>query len=170
MRSNKWYPYKKMSTSEHVKNISLIDHKAYVYFRENSKLCDRRLMAHYVEYSKVMTLFYNIASEKLVDSKGGLYLENFGYFGFLKYFGNYKKYMKHYVGDKIKLKTEEDIYYTTFIPISKNRKLMMYNMDSSFTDNFKARLIEKLNQGYHYMFNASLFIGTKTVNFLRFSN
>lgn len=154
------YRTRELSTSEVVKTWTTIDHKAYVFYRENSELCSRKLVKDYVEYGKLISEFYRVVSDELVDSKGGVYIKDFGYFGIMKYFFSAKTSPRQDPDTGIwvkKLNTEEDYFFTAFVPISKNNRLRLFSFDCSYTQNFKDKLTAKLRAGYRYTFNASLF-------------
>lgn len=151
--------FDKHSYSENLKSYSLIDHKAYCFYRDNSELCNRRDVAHYVEYGKLIGEFYKIVGDELVNAKGGVYIKNFGYFGIMRYIKPSKRAL---VRDsegvpKTKLNILDDWFFTSFIPISKNNKLRLYSLDLSYFKTFRKKLTEKLRKGYLYYFNASLF-------------
>ena len=148
---------KTKNVCEDIDIIYLTKHDSYVWYRERSKYCNRKDVKDFIDYGKILREYYKIMTEMLLDSKGGAFIQDFGYIGFLKYQGNYKKFRKFEKDKPAKLLTMEDVYYTSFIPIMKNKKAKLYTLDSSYSESFRADLVAKLKQGYNYMFNASLF-------------
>jgi hypothetical protein len=157
---NKFYKPTKVKAEE-ILPISVSDHAAYVWYRENSEHCNRKDVENWIDYRKTIRSFYEIASDMLVNSKGGMYIDNFGYFGFMKYRGNFTRTNFFKPAQSSKLLTADDIYYTVFIPISKNKRALTYLFDRAYKKVFLNKLTKKLKEGYHYMFNASLFFKYK---------
>jgi hypothetical protein len=156
--------------SENIDTIFLTKHDAYVWYRERSEFCNREDVKDFIDYGKILREYYKIMTEMLLESKNGAFIQDFGYIGFLKYQGNHKKYRQFEKDKPAKLLTVEDVYYTSFIPIMRNRKCRMYSMDSSYSKSFRTDLIEKLKQGYNYMFSASLFFLKAKKKYNKFDN
>jgi len=162
---NRYFFNKSKSLSENIKSFSTIDHKAYVFYKDKSKLNNRELVAHFVEYGKLISEFYKIVSEELVESRGGVYIKGFGYIGMLKYFTsedvNTKRtrtYKDPTTDENYKvLGTKEDYYWIGFVPITKTNYFRTYSLDKSCPALLRKMLINACNKGYNYKFNASLF-------------
>jgi hypothetical protein len=138
-------------------SFSIVDHKAYQYYKEHSKLANRQDIANYVEHGKIISEFYKIAGKKIVESKGGVFLEGLGYFGIIQ---EMKKKLAHdrQTGElKLNPKTDNIIYNIAFVPIDKDNILRPWVFDYSFSRSIKKALCEKLKSGMTYSFNASLF-------------
>lgn len=138
-------------------SFSIADHKAYQYYKENSKLANRQDVANYVEHGKIITEFYRIAGQKLTEASGGIFLEGLGYFGIIQ---EMKKKLTHdrQTGElKMNPKTDNIIYNIAFVPIDKDNILRPWVFDYSFTPVIKKELCNKLKAGKKYSFNASLF-------------
>lgn len=138
-----------------LKTYSTIDHKAYVFYRDNSELETRELVNHYVEYGKIMRGFYNIVEDRLVNNLGGVYLEGLGYFGICK-FSTDKIYVPKYLKNVSRL-ANKDPYYISYIPISTKVIDRVYTMDLSGSLTVKKKLIKNIKEGFAYMFNPSVF-------------
>ncbi len=138
-------------------SFSIVDHKAYQYYRDNSKLANRQDVANYVEHGKIISEFYRIAGEKLTEASGGIFLEGLGYFGVIQ---EMKKKLVHSREDgklRINSKTDNVIYNIAYVPISKDNIFRPWVFDYTFTKKIKKALCEKLKAGKKYSFNASLF-------------
>lgn len=138
-------------------SFSITDHKAYQYYKDNSKLANRQDVANYVEHGKIISEFYRIAGEKLTEASGGIFLDGLGYFGIIQ---EMKKKLTHsrQTGElKINTKTDNVIYNIAFVPIGKDSLLRPWVFDYSFCRAIKKELCNKLNSGKKYSFNASLF-------------
>jgi hypothetical protein len=138
-------------------SFSIVDHKAYQYYKENSKLANRQDVANYVEHGKIISEFYRIAGEKIVEAKGGIFLEGLGYFGIIQ---EMKKKPTHdrQTGElKFNPKTDNIIYNIAFVPIDKDNILRPWVFDYSFSRKIKKALCNSLKSGKTYSFNASLF-------------
>lgn len=138
-------------------SFSIIDHKAYQYYKENSKLANRQDVANYVEHGKIISEFYKIAGKKLTEADGGIFLKGLGYFGIIQ---EMKKKLAHsrQTGElKVNSKTDNIIYNIAFVPIDKDNILRPWVFDYAFSDSIKKALCEKLKAGKKYSFNASLF-------------
>lgn len=156
MKSNNTFKSVSKSLDSTRKSTSLIDHKAYQYYIQNSKITSREEVANYVEHGKLISSFYKIVSEQILESKGGVYIKGFGYFGIMKLMKI--PIRKRDVKDwKIKLNTKTEMFNTYFVPISKNNIFRLYTFDMSFSKGYFDAFIARINAGYRYTFNASLF-------------
>lgn len=138
-----------------LKTYSTIDHKAYVFYRENSELATRELVNHFVEYGKIMRSFYDIVENNLVNNLGGVFLEGLGYFGICK-FTTDKIHVPGYIKNVSKL-AKRDPYFISYIPISTGVIDRIYTMDLSGSSSVKKKLIKNIKEGFAYMFNPSVF-------------
>lgn len=153
------YGTKKKAYPDKVKSFSLIDHKAYVFYRDNSKLASRKTVAHYVEYGKLIGEFYKILGDELVESEGGAYIKGLGYFSVMRYFRPGRTKLRMQDGQYGRfLNIRDDWFFTYFVPISKNNRLRLYIMDNSYYRSFREKLYAKLIEGKIYSCNASLFL------------
>lgn len=138
-------------------SFSIIDHKAYSYYLKNSKLANRQDISKYSEHGKIISMFYKIVGEKIVESDGGVFIEGLGYFGIIQEM-NKKMFMDKRTGEKMfNPKTDNIIYNIGFVPITKDNVFKPWVFDYSFTKAIKKSLSEKLKSGKKYSFNASLF-------------
>ena len=151
---NSYFKSNKRKLTSEGESFSMIDHKAYVYYRESSELANRELVAHYVEYGKLISEFYEIVSDEIADSKGGVFIENFGYFGLMKH-NKPRKIKRNKEGEKVL--DLDDNFFIAFVPISKNNKRRMYTFDLGFSKKCRNKIKKRLREGYRYLFNASLF-------------
>jgi len=143
-----------------IKTYSTIDHKAYVFYRERTKIGTRKTVEHYVAYGKLISEFYKILGEELADSTGGVYVKGLGYFSVLKYFKTAKMNMRMNPETKKYekfLNYKEDYFYIAFVPISKNIKRKLFLMDFSYTKGFKKKIVDNIIKGQRWMCNAGLF-------------
>ncbi len=156
MKSSNTFKSVNRSLDSSRKSTSVIDHKAYQHYIQNSKIATREEVANYVEHGKLISSFYKIVSEQILESKGGVYIKGFGYFGIMKLM---KMPVKRFDMQerKMKLNTKNEMFNTYFVPISKNNLFRLYTFDMSFSRDYFKAFLDKINQGYRYMFNASLF-------------
>ena len=143
---------------EYFSTIKTTDHKAYVFYRENSKFCNRKDIKDFVDYGKILRQFYEIASDMLVESKNGMYIEDLGYFGFLRYNETKKRSQSRFFKFAKNLMYKDSTYYIAFIPITRNKIARCYLFDKAYTVAFKKKVKDKLKQGYHYKFSVSPFL------------
>jgi len=142
--------------AEDIKNYSTIDHKAYVFYKDNSELVTRKLVNHYVEYGKIMRCFYEILEEHIADNKSGVYIDGLGYFGIARYL-NPKDKFTYFTMHAKSILAKHQPYYISYIPISKFDIDKLYTMDLSFTKRLKKRLSSRIKEGFDYMFSPSAF-------------
>ena len=138
-------------------SFSIIDYNAYRYYLDNSKIANRQDIENYVEHGKIISAFYELAGEKLVESKGGIFLEGLGYFGIIQ---EMKKKLTHDRKTgllKMNPKTDNIIYNIAFVPISKDNFFRPWVFDYAFSGKVKQALAKSLKSGKAYSFNASLF-------------
>jgi hypothetical protein len=138
-------------------SFSIIDHKAYQYYMQNSKLFNRKDVENYVEHGKIISMFYKIAGEKLIEAPGGIFLEGLGYFGIIQ---EMKKKLYHNRATgvlEMNPKTDNTIYNIGYVPINKENSFKTWVFDYSFTNKIKKALCISLKSGNKYSFNASLF-------------
>lgn len=140
---------------ENEKSFSIIDHKAYQYYLDNSKIANREDIKHYVEHGKILSELYSIIGEKIVEASGGIFIDNFGYFGIIQ--AQKGRLYETYHEKKTNPATDNIIYKIGFVPISKNNNLKPWVFDSSFVKSVKQNLKNALRSGKKYSFNASLF-------------
>lgn len=143
------------------KIVSIIDHKAYRFYLDHSKIANREDVKHYVEHGKILAQAYEIIGEKIVESEGGIFIEGFGYFGVVQASKGMYRDAPH-LQKKLNPATDNIIYRIGFVPISKNNNLKPWVFDSSYYKSIKQGLKKALKSGKKYSFNASLFF-----NFLR---
>jgi len=137
------------------RSFSIIDHKAYRFYLDNSKIQTRKDIGNYVEHGKILAELYNIIGEKIVESEGGVYINNLGYFGVVQ--AQKGKIYKVFHEKKLNPATDNIIYKIGFVPISKNNNLKPWVFDSSYYKSIKQSLKKALKSGKKYSFNASLF-------------
>jgi hypothetical protein len=138
-------------------SFSIIDYNSYKYYLDNSKLANRQDIANYVEHGKIISEFYRIAGEKIVEASGGVFLEGLGYFGIIQ---EMKKKLAHdrQTGElKLNPKTDNIIYNIAFVPIDKDNTFRPWVFDYAFSRKIKKALCNSLKAGKTYSFNASLF-------------
>jgi len=138
-------------------SFSIINHKAYQYYNNNSKLANRKDVANYVEHGKLISMFYKIAAEKLIEARGGLFLEGLGYFGIIQEMSNRPSHNKADGSILLNPKTDNKIYNLAYVPIDKTNILKPWVLDYSFCTSVKKALSKSLKSGKKYSFNASLF-------------
>jgi hypothetical protein len=138
-------------------SFSIINYKAYQYYINNSKLANREDISDYVEHGKIISEFYRIAGEKIVEASGGLFIENFGYFGIIQEMKK-KPAMDRRTGNLfLNPKTDNIIYNIAFVPIDKTNIFRPWVFDYAFIKPIKKALCKQLKSGMIYSFNASLF-------------
>jgi hypothetical protein len=138
-------------------SFSIVDHKAYQYYKENSKLANRKDVANYIEHGKIISEFYRIAGEKLTEASGGIFLEGLGYFGIIQEMRKKLVHDNKTREKKLNLKTDNIIYNIAFVPIDKDNCFRPWVFDYSFSTRVKGQLCKELKSGKKYSFNASLF-------------
>lgn len=145
--------------NEELETFSTVDHKAYVYYRENSKLANRELVAHFVEYGKIMNCLYGLIEDEISNNLAGFFFKNLGYFGLSKNFSvpllNTKERTILRKASKMNL---DDKYFIVYVPITKKRVDRIYSMDLSATTTLKNKVKKKLKEGWGYMFSPSIFL------------
>lgn len=148
---------RKHSLGELGKSFSITDHKAYQHYKNNSELSTRENVANYVEHGKIISEFYRLAAEKLIEASGGIFLENLGYFGIIQEMG--KRTAHDPVDGSIRFnpRTDNIIYNIAYVPIDKSNIFKSWVFDYSFSPKVKGSLCKSLKSGKKYTFNASLF-------------
>jgi hypothetical protein len=132
-----------------LKQTSTIDHKAYVYYKDHSKLASRKTVKHYVDYGKTMTEFYKIVEEHTTRNLNGVFIERLGYFGVCIH--AYSMIVNKWV------KTDRHAYFLSFVPISTYSFSRIYTMELTFTKRVRRLLTKKIKEGYSYRFSPGLF-------------
>lgn len=148
---------RKHSLGELGKSFSIIDHKAYQYYNTNSKLSSRENVANYVEHGKIISEFYKLAGEKLLEASGGIFLDNLGYFGIIQEMGKRVAHDRSDGSIRLNPKTDNIIYNIGYVPIDKSNLFKSWVFDYSFSTKVKNGLCKSLKSGKKYTFNASLF-------------
>lgn len=164
-KEHRYKPYKEgrgriYSTIENVPTFSIINHKSYRFFLDNKKITERKDVKNYVEYGKIISEFYRIVGEKMVESTGGVYIEDLGYFGVVQEF---VKRSSTYTGPKLNLHTDRMVYNLAYVPIDKTNNFKSWTFDYSFVDSVKKKLSKALKKGKKYTFNPSLFFNNVRV-------
>jgi hypothetical protein len=136
-----------------IPKTSLIDFKAYVYYRKRSEIATRKTVQHFVEYGKIINEFYRIVGEKIVEDQDGVFIDFLGYFGVMCYESPPFRYdfakKKNVLLDKYGFKI-------MFVPNKKH--LLPWTADNNFASKVKQNLknsIRKTNRRYN--FNSELF-------------
>jgi len=134
-------------------SFSVIDYQAFKHYRDNNKYRNAVNTPNYVEHGKILSRYYELIGEKLVDSTGGVFIEGMGYFGavidpkitVVSYFGQEKLL--------INKQTSGYNYMLTFVPISKDSVLREFVADNSFSKKVKKAFSASLKAGKKYSFN-----------------
>ena len=141
-----------------LESLSVIDYKAFKFYRENSKKRDINNTKNYVEHGKILSKYYSKIGEKIVESEAGVFIENFGYFsGIVDTIKDYTSYPNQ---DKIILNRNTSGYkfFLIFIPIAKDIILKEWVADGNFSTKIKKSFSEALKKGKKFKFNPSYFI------------
>lgn len=135
------------------KKTSVIDHKAYQFYKKKAKYGSRENVAHYVEYGKIISEFYKIASEQLIEDPDGVYVDFLGYFG-IACVQKFKYTMDWSTGNK-RIK-DMPFFKPLFVPTQSY--MNPWCADNSFKPSVKKALIASLTEKrVPYTFNPNCF-------------
>ena len=149
--------YKKVTKKGALPAMSVIDYKAFKFYRENSKLRNPENTPNYVEHGKILSKYFLKINESIIKSEGGVFIEGLGYFSGV--IDTQKDYTP-FLGKEILLNRNTSGYkmFLIFIPISKDNILKEWVADASFTKKMKIVFSRALKEGKKYNFNPSYFI------------
>lgn len=141
-----------------LETTSIVDYKAFKFYREKTKLRDKENTPNYVEHGKILSKFYKKIGEAIVKSEGGVVIENLGYFSGIV--DTVKSYPIFVNTNSILLnrRTSGYKFFLIFIPLSKDDLLREWVADSSFTSKIKKSFSNALNSGVKFTFNPQFFI------------
>ncbi len=141
-----------------LKPLSVIDYKAFKFYRENSKSRNIKNTENYVEHGKILSKYYAKIGEKIVESEAGVFIENLGYFsGIVDTVKQYTSYPKQ---DSVMLNRNTSGYkfFLMFVPISRDVLLKEWVADGNFSTKVKKSFSKALKEGKKFKFNPSYFI------------
>lgn len=114
--------------------ISLNSKECYLHYKNSTKAFTpevRRQPAH----SKVITAFYKKIADKMVESEGGVFIDNLGYFTVMQY--PFKEVNKAPYADQehfFNFHSDNKPYHPMFIGIARNKYLFnIWTMDRTFS-------------------------------------
>lgn len=149
---------RELNTISSVKSFSIIDHKAYRYLLDNKKIVTRAEVENYVDHGKIISEFYQIIAEKIVEATGGVFIEGLGYFGIVQEFSKRPSRAPRFQRPKsLNLHTDRKKYNIAFVPIEKTNNLKAWVFDYTFTRALRSNLCKALKAGKKYTFNPGLF-------------
>lgn len=146
------------------KRYSVCDHKAYVYYRDNSKFRNKENTPHFVEYGKIISEIYRKVSEDITEYTHGVYAKNY----FYCIPNAYPQKTMFKTGTKEGLKTTMNAhtkgkaYTILFVNLFSNKSYWMWQMDYSFFGKIKKRLVYLLkNERPEYKFSLDTLLKNK---------
>jgi len=133
--------------------VSIASKDAFNYYKSQAKLRNPETTYRLNQYVKIVNAFHSKVADKLVESVGGVFLDNFGYFCMAVHPKKevikvpYKK-----DGDYFNFKTDNKLVTPMFFGIARKKPLLRFwVMDRTFSRrNVKARLHKKLISGMKY--------------------
>ena len=144
---------KRFRKLKNIDKTSLIDFKAYVFYREKSKLATRETVQHYIEYGKLISEFYRIVAEKIVEDPDGVYIDFLGYFGVMCY---EDRNFRYDFAKKKKVLTDKYAFKLMFVP--NKRHLLAWVADNNFSLKLRQSLKKSIKTtNREYTFNCGLF-------------
>ena len=143
---------KKESTSwaMEVHNSDIME--AFTFYRLNAKHRNLKNTPRPEYHRTIVSAFWKKVGEKMIESKGGVVVDNFGYFSIGMVPENRIPYKKGKKGRHINAHTKSKVYFPLFIPNLKNKTMKVFTMDRAFSSNkIKKPLSNKLKQGFKYL-------------------
>lgn len=133
--------------------VSATDLEAFRHYKKTSKHRNKEHIPNHRAYTKFINAFYEKIATKLVESTGGVFLDNFGYFSIVEH--PKKQVMKvPYAGvkDYFNFHSDNKVYSPTFFGIGKNKNLLnFWVMDRTFSRRkVKSQLHRALIAGKKY--------------------
>lgn len=139
-----------VTTSEGKRRVN--DRTAFKHYRENSnfrKIENTRTLS---DYSKIVTAFYTEIGNAMVESEGGVFIKNLGYFSNIVH--PKKQVVKVPYTKKVfaNFKTKNYLYLPTYFGFAKGRILLnFWAMDRTFSrKKIRARVHKALVSGVKY--------------------
>ncbi len=126
--------------------------EAFTYYRKKAKHRNKKNTIRATYHRTVMTAFWKKVEKKMLEHKGGVVVDNFGYFCIgmtpVKTFVNKKRAKGRHTNPHTKSRT----YFPLFIPNLKNKTMKVFTMDRSFSrQNIRVPLSERLLSGQKYL-------------------
>lgn len=136
-----------------LKAFSVVDYQAFRYYRDNNKYRNVDNTPDYVKHGKILSRYYELIGEKLVESDGGVFIEGLGYFGAV--IDPVIKITSYFGQDKLLINknTSGYSYHLAFIPISYDNALREWVADNSFSSKVRTAFSKALKSGKKYSFN-----------------
>lgn len=145
-------------TKGELDTFSVVDYKAFKYYKDNSKHRNSENTPNYVAHGKIMSLFYKKIGEKMVEGSGGVFIENLGYFGAV--IDPVIRLRSYFNQDKLLVNksTSGYSYFLTFVPIAKDNVLREWVADGSFSIKVRKAFSQAVKLGKKYSFNFLSFL------------
>jgi len=126
---------------------------AFKHYKKVAKYRNPENTKRLHNYNNIITAFYEKIATKLIESEGGVFLKNFGYFTIIRH-PKRQIVRSPYKGgtEFLNLGTNNYFYSPMFIPIAKLKPLLqLWTMDRTFNRlNIKAPLHKALVAGKKY--------------------
>lgn len=134
-----------------IKKISATDKDFYDHYRNNAKHRNINESNRHSKYSRVINSFWTKVGERMTDTKGGVFIDSFGYFcvgmtmkkTLLKKKGINDIYVNGH--------TDNYIYYPLFIPDRNVIHFRVFTMDRCFTNKIRKTINKRLKAGFKYL-------------------
>lgn len=124
---------------------------SFRYYRKNAKYRDKQRTKREYQHTSIINKFWEKVREDIINKKGGVYIEKFGYFFVSLHpergiFRN-KYTHKNYINPE----TKSSFYYPVFIPEISMWNLTTYTMDRQFCQSFRKDISIKIKSGFKYL-------------------
>ena len=133
---------------------SLIDRKAFLYYRSKASKI-RKKKVNRILFPKIVSAIFQEIANGIVEQKSGVYIKKFGYFAV--WMTPTKRKTKIYTNKATEtvtynLHTNSYIYHPAFFTdiFRGKSKLNYFSMDKSFTRPLKTELCRRLKAGQKY--------------------
>lgn len=139
-----------------LETMSVIDYEAFKYYKENAKKRNLSNTGTYVQHGKILSKIYEKIGEKITESPGGVFIENFGYFsGIVDMIKNYTSYFNGNIN--LNRNTSGYKFFLIFVPIAKDNVLREWVADGSFTEKVRGKFTYALRNKIKFRFSPTYF-------------
>lgn len=147
-----------IKTQESPLRKRMISKKYYYYYCHKKASIKNKKTKRVSElnWRKAMIGIFSEIAERMVENRSGVFMENWGYFGMLKYPRVPESIMDTMPHKIVNPVDGGVLYMPTFIPIRKDTKLDGWVFGRNFSRSIVKGLTEKLYEGHKYTFSYSL--------------
>lgn len=147
-------PHEEVQVNEVVSRYKTQSKRYYHYYRDCN--FNKKPLLTFFKWRSTLNAIFEEIGNQMIESQSGVFMENWGYFGIIKYPKVPDNLYKTLDDSALKMYDGGVIYKPAFFPIRKDRKLESWTFNNSFARTIEKRIYDKVYKGFKYTFSYSV--------------